>query len=88
MTTHTGTVKFFSRLKGYGIIDKDSIRPIVSADVFVHFSDIEGEGYRNLEADNPVSFNIEANGNKGMKAVNVRVTSMTASDEYARQGGR
>jgi len=51
----TGTVKWFSRQKGYGFIEREG-----GDDVFVHFSAIQGEGYRNLEEGDQVEFNIES----------------------------
>ena len=50
-----GTVKWFSRVKGYGFISPDG----GEKDVFVHFSAIVGEGYRNLEEGQRVEFSIE-----------------------------
>ena len=55
METLTGTVKWFSRVRGYGFIQPDD----GSEDVFVHFSVIEGEGYRNLYEEERVRFQIE-----------------------------
>ncbi len=60
-----GTVKWFSRAKGYGFIQREG-----GEDVFVHFSAIQGEGFRNLEEGDQVEFSIE-NGPKGPQAVNV-----------------
>lgn len=51
----TGTVKWFSRVKGYGFIEPDS----GEKDVFVHYSAIMGEGYRNLDEGQRVEFTIE-----------------------------
>jgi len=51
----TGTVKWFSRVKGYGFISPDG----GEKDVFVHYSAIEGTGYRNLEEGQRVEFAIE-----------------------------
>ena len=61
-----GTVKWFSRVKGYGFISPDG----GEKDVFVHFSAIVGEGYRNLEEGQRVEFNIE-DSPKGPQAVQV-----------------
>ena len=62
-----GTVKFFNAQKGYGFISREG-----GADVFVHFSNIDGEGYRSLEQDQKVEFEI-GEGRKGQEALNVRV---------------
>jgi CspA family cold shock protein len=51
----TGTVKWFSRAKGYGFIEPDG----GDKDVFVHYSAIVGEGYRNLSEGQRVEFTIE-----------------------------
>ncbi|HET9672471.1 MAG TPA: cold-shock protein, partial [Actinomycetota bacterium] len=50
----TGTVKWFSPEKGFGFITPDD----GSADVFVHFSAITGEGYRNLEVAQKVEYDV------------------------------
>jgi CspA family cold shock protein len=54
-TRITGTVKWFSRVKGYGFISPDG----GEKDVFVHYSAITGDGYRNLEEGQRVEFSIE-----------------------------
>ena len=64
-----GTVKWFNDAKGYGFISRDS-----GEDVFVHFSSIEGEGYRSLSEGQLVEFAVEQ-GAKGPQAVGVRATS-------------
>jgi len=61
-----GTVKWFSSEKGYGFIT-----PEEGPDVFVHFSAITGEGYRNLEEGQQVEFDL-TQGPKGPQAANVR----------------
>ncbi|NUP46718.1 MAG: cold-shock protein [Catenulispora sp.] len=66
----TGTVKWFNGEKGYGFIAQDGGGP----DVFVHFSAIEGSGYRNLEENQTVEFEI-TQGPKGPQAEKVRATS-------------
>ena len=63
----TGTVKWFNGAKGYGFIEREG-----GDDVFVHFSAIRGEGYRNLEEGQSVEFNVEQ-GQKGLQATNVAV---------------
>ncbi len=73
-----GTVKWFSRVKGYGFIAPDD----EEKEIFVHFTGIEGEGYRNLEKGQRVSFVVEDT-DKGPQAVAVRdqgfeATSWTA----------
>jgi len=60
-----GTVKWFNRSKGYGFIQRDG-----GDDVFVHYSAIQGEGYRNLEEGDRVEFNVEGSP-KGPQATNV-----------------
>ncbi len=61
----TGTVKWFSRAKGYGFIEREG-----GEDVFVHFSALQGEGFRNLEEGERVEFTIE-DSDKGPQAANV-----------------
>ena len=63
----TGTVKWFSAEKGYGFITQDDGGP----DVFVHFNAIAGTGYRNLEENQKVEFEV-TQGQKGPQASNVR----------------
>ena len=62
----TGVVKWFSRSKGYGFVSPDG----GDKDVFVHYSNISGDGFRNLEAGERVSFVIEETP-KGPQAVQV-----------------
>jgi CspA family cold shock protein len=63
-----GTVKWFNAEKGYGFIAQKDGGP----DVFVHYSSINGEGYRSLEDAQHVEFEI-AQGRKGPQAEQVRV---------------
>jgi len=60
-----GTVKWFSNEKGYGFISREG-----GEDVFVHFSSIEGEGYKTLNEGQAVEFEI-VDGPKGKQAANV-----------------
>ena len=85
----SGTVKWFSRVKGYGFIAPDG----EESEIFVHFTGIEGEGYRNLEKGEKVSFVIEET-EKGPQAAQVRAegfdaTSWTAepTDDPSEGGG-
>ena len=69
--TQTGTVKWFSPAKGYGFISPDADADgVAKKDVFVHFSGILGDGYRNLEENQRVQFIIEDTP-KGPQAVQV-----------------
>ena len=61
----TGTVKWFNGTKGYGFIEQDS-----GGDIFVHFSAIVGDGYRNLEEGQRVEFSV-TQGPKGPQAQDV-----------------
>ena len=63
----TGTVKWFNGAKGYGFIERED-----GPDVFVHFSAIRGEGFRNLEEGQSVEFSVEQ-GPKGLQATDVSV---------------
>ncbi len=62
----TGTVKWFNDSKGYGFITHDD-----GEDIFVHFSEIVGEGFRSLAEGMKVEFEV-THGPKGKKASNVR----------------
>jgi CspA family cold shock protein len=62
-----GTVKWFNGSKGYGFISQEG-----GPDVFVHYSAIQGEGFKNLEEGQRVEFTVEQ-GPKGLQASNVIV---------------
>jgi CspA family cold shock protein len=62
----TGTVKFFNAEKGYGFISRES-----GDDVFVHYSNIQGSGYKSLQEGQKVEFDVVP-GRKGEEAQNVR----------------
>jgi CspA family cold shock protein len=66
----TGTVKWFNAEKGFGFIAPDD----GSADVFAHFSAINGSGYRSLEENAKVEYETQA-GAKGPQAANITVIS-------------
>ena len=62
----TGTVKWFNDAKGYGFIARET-----GDDVFVHYSSVEGDGFRTLREDDRVEFAVEQ-GPKGLQATHVR----------------
>ena len=62
----TGTVKFFNAEKGFGFISREQ-----GDDVFVHYSNIQGDGYKSLSEGQHVEFDV-APGRKGEEAQNVR----------------
>lgn len=62
----TGTVKWFNAEKGYGFISQEG-----GADVFVHHTAIQMNGYRTLEEGQQVEFEVQE-GQKGLQAANVR----------------
>ncbi len=64
---HQGTVKWFNEGKGFGFIEDDE-----GGDVFVHYSAIQGDGFKVLHEDQRVTFDIEQ-GKKGPAAANVQI---------------
>ena len=60
-----GTVKWFNDEKGYGFISREA-----GDDVFVHFSAIQGDGFKTLEEGQAVTFDVET-GDRGLQAANV-----------------
>jgi len=61
-----GTVKWFNESKGFGFITQDD----GGADVFAHYSEIQGDGFKNLAEGEAVSFDV-VEGDKGPKATNI-----------------
>jgi CspA family cold shock protein len=72
-----GTVKWFNPRKGYGFITSED-----GKDIFVHYADISGEGYKTLVEGDEVSFDI-VEGEKGLRAENVVHKSVSQSKEDA-----
>jgi cold shock protein len=70
----TGTVKWFNSEKGFGFIQQEN-----GPDVFVHYTSIEMSGYRSLDEDQPVEFEV-TQGPKGLLAENVRPAEANASN--------
>jgi CspA family cold shock protein len=62
----TGTVKWFNESKGFGFIEQES-----GEDVFVHFSEIQGDGFKTLNEGQAVEFEV-TQGPKGAQASNVQ----------------
>ncbi len=60
-----GKVKWFSNSKGYGFIEREN-----GEDVFVHYSALQGEGFKSLDEGQEVEFEV-TQGNKGLQAANV-----------------
>ena len=67
MTTQTGTVKWFNESKGYGFIALYA----GGADLFAHFRDIHGSGFKTLTENQKVEFEVKQ-GQKGLQAANIR----------------
>ncbi|HSU67904.1 MAG TPA: cold-shock protein [Tepidisphaeraceae bacterium] len=74
----SGTVKWFDSKKGFGFILGEQ-----GEDVFVHFSVIQGDGFRSLKDGEPVEYEFER-GNKGLLAKNVRRVATTAPKEQTK----
>ncbi len=65
MEINSGTVKWFNEAKGYGFIKRED-----GPDLFVHYTNIAGSGFRTLKEDDRVEFEV-SEGPKGLQAVNV-----------------
>ena len=69
MSTKTGTVKWFNETKGFGfIVDSDG------KDVFAHYSEIQGSGFKTLAEGQAVEFDVK-DGDRGPQATNINVVS-------------
>ncbi|MCC6501975.1 MAG: cold-shock protein [Deltaproteobacteria bacterium] len=66
----SGKVKWFNETKGFGFIEQDS-----GEDVFVHYSSIQGDGFKTLKEGQKVDFDVTS-GPKGLKAENVNPASI------------
>jgi CspA family cold shock protein len=66
----TGTVKWFNDSKGFGFVTPDD----GSADLFAHFSEIQSNGFKSLQENQRVSFEV-ANGPKGLQAVKINAAN-------------
>src|ERR1700745_1113895 len=74
MTTQTGTVKWFNEAKGCVFIAQDS----GGADRFAHFRDIQGNGFKTLQENQRVEFEVKQ-GQKGLQAANIRPLEATST---------
>jgi len=77
----TGTVKWFNSEKGYGFISREG-----GKDVFVHYSSLEGSGFRNLNEGERVEFEVEE-ASKGPQATNVKRLDPQDSGSSSGYGG-
>jgi CspA family cold shock protein len=75
-----GKVKWFSSKKGYGFIDCEDGRSI-----FVHYTDIQSDGYKTLNEGDEVTFDVQET-EKGPKAINVVTTKRSQKKSRSRRG--
>jgi cold shock protein len=73
-----GKVKWFSNVKGFGFLEKEG----GTQDIFVHYSSIQGEGYKKLEEGEEVTFDV-VEGERGPQATNVVRQKKSAAKEGA-----
>ena len=72
MAQYTGTVRWFNNAKGYGFLGREG-----GADVFVHYSSIQSEGYKSLKEGDPVEYDV-IQGDKGPQADQVKPLAQRA----------
>jgi CspA family cold shock protein len=72
MAQYVGTVRWFNNAKGYGFLGRDE-----GADVFVHYSSVQMEGYKTLKEGDQVEFDV-IQGQQGPQADNVRILNRPA----------
>jgi CspA family cold shock protein len=81
MARESGVVKWFSNEKGYGFLSRES-----GGDVFVHHSDIEGQGFKTLRAGQKVDFEVKST-DRGLRAFGLEMPEGTGSSERPRRRG-
>jgi CspA family cold shock protein len=78
MAINNGTVKWFNEAKGYGFIKRED-----GPDLFVHYTNIAGSGFRTLKEDDRVEFEV-SEGPKGLQAINVsKIDAAIAVEDIA-----
>jgi len=78
MASNNGTVKWFNEAKGYGFIKRED-----GPDLFVHYTNIAGSGFRTLKEDDRVEFEV-SEGPKGLQAINVsKIDAAIAVEDIA-----
>jgi CspA family cold shock protein len=83
MMADKGKVKWFSNVKGYGFLRKEG----EEKDIFAHYSAIQGEGYKRLNPDEEVEFDI-VQGDKGPQAQNIIRTKKPKEEAGAQEAGK
>lgn len=73
----TGTVKWFNEKRGFGFVTRED----GEGDVFVHYTGIQAEGFRNLRPAEVVTFDLDVSDSRGPRAINVRLASDGAQEK-------
>ncbi|HEY4356487.1 MAG TPA: cold shock domain-containing protein [Acidobacteriaceae bacterium] len=81
MAQYVGTVRWFNNAKGYGFLGRDE-----GADVFVHYSSVQMDGYKSLKEGDQVEFDV-IQGQQGPQADNVRILNRPADDPGSQEAG-